>query len=146
MHVPLLSGQLEPADYTDVVAVPHPPLPDGHAVRQRIAVGQLNLLADLSGFRIMFEESVQVRIRNPKKLAFPADAMRAVARGGKFHFHGPRFWIYPIDLARGRNSEPQLPVLPLQPICACAKSFLADPLASFKSSSLLPPPLTPPIP
>src|SRR5258707_5717093 len=123
MHVLLLSGQLEPADYTDVVAVPHPALPDGHAVRQRIAVGQLNLLAHLSGFRIMFEESVQVRIRHPKILAFPADAMRAVARGGKFHFHGPRFWIYTIDLARWRNSEPQLAALPLLPMCAGTQSL-----------------------
>src|SRR5258708_12447482 len=128
MHVLLLSGQLEPADYTDVVAVPHPAVPDGHAVRQRLTVGQLNLLDHLSGFRIMFEESVQVRIRHPKKLAFPADAMRAVSRGGKFHFHGPRFWIYAIDLARGRNTEPQLAVLPLHPMRPSPQTLSPTPL------------------
>src|SRR5438045_4247044 len=123
MHILLLSGQLEPADYADVVAVPHPALPDGHAVRQGIAVCQLNLLAHLSGFRIMFEERVQVRIGHPKKFAFPANAMRTVAGGGKLRFHGPRFWIHAIDLARRRNSEPQLAVLPLLSMCACPQSL-----------------------
>src|SRR5688500_1530809 len=36
--------QFQTADYADVIAVPHHALPDGHAVRQRIAVGQLNFL------------------------------------------------------------------------------------------------------
>ena len=38
------SDKIQSADNSDVVAVPHPSIPNGHAMGQRVAVGQLDLI------------------------------------------------------------------------------------------------------
>src|SRR5215510_16342330 len=91
--------QFQPANHAHVVAVPHHPLPDSHAMRQRIRVTQLDLLDHLSSLGIVLEKRVEIGIGHPQVSPFPSDSMRTVPRRRKLGLHHPSLGIDPIDLA-----------------------------------------------
>src|SRR5260221_7544663 len=91
--------QLQPANHAYIVAVPHHPLPDSHAMRQRIRVAQLDLLDHLSRLRIVLEKRVEIGIGHPKIFPFPSDSMRTVPRRRKLGLDHPALGIDPINLA-----------------------------------------------
>src|SRR5258706_77769 len=91
--------QLQPANYAHIVAIPHHPLPDGHAVRQRIRVAQLDLFNHFSRLGIVLEKRVEIGIGDPQVFSFPSDSMRTVPRCRKLCLDHPGLGIYPIDFA-----------------------------------------------
>ena len=82
---------------------------------------KLNLLDDLSGGGIVFEERIQIRIRTPQIFAFPADPMGAISCGRKLLFDDPGFRVHTINHARRRNSHPELAVTPFLSVRAGAE-------------------------
>ena len=125
--------QLQPANNTDVIAIPHRSLPDRHAVRQGIAIAQLNLLDHLTGFRVVLEEGVQIGVGAPQPLALPTDSVRAVADCGELEFHDPVFGIETIDGPRRRDGDPEFAVPPLQPVRAGSERPAAQHLSLLES-------------
>ena len=91
----------------DVIAVPHRPFADGHAVRQRVGIRELNLLDDLARVWIVLEEGVQVAVGAPQPAAFPADSVRAVAGRRELMLDHPRLRVDAIDHSRGRHGGPK---------------------------------------
>src|SRR5207248_6822318 len=89
----------EAANHADIIAIPHPAVPDGHAVRKRIGVLKLDFFEYLACLRVVFEEGVEVRVGNPQIPAFPANTVRAIARGRELCPHDPGLRIDAIDFA-----------------------------------------------
>ena len=56
----LFYGHAKAANYADVIAVPQGSLPDGHAMRERVGVRQLDFLDDFAARGIMLKERVQI--------------------------------------------------------------------------------------
>ena len=96
---------LQAANNAQIIAVPHRPLPDAHAVGQGIAVGQLNLFDNLTAVRVVLEKCVQVRVRAPQVFALPADSVRAVSRRVELLLDDPVLRIEAIDGPRRRSEE-----------------------------------------
>src|SRR5690349_21633023 len=91
--------QLEPADYTDVVAIPHPAISDRHSMRKRVGIGKLNLLDHFACFRIVFEKGIEIGVCYPEVFAFPTNAVRPVACSIELRLHHPGLRIYAINTA-----------------------------------------------
>src|SRR5579885_211346 len=125
------------ANDTHIVAVPHHAFPDGHAVRERIGVRQLNLLQDLPGFGIVLEKRVEVGIGAPEIPALPADSMRAVAGGLESLLDHPGLGVQAEDHARRRHRHPQLAVPDFLSVRAGSQGARAEQLACLVAPHLI---------
>src|ERR1700676_1870995 len=130
----LAALHLQPADDSDVVAVPQRALPNGHAVWQRIGIGQLNLLDNLTGVRIVLEERVPIGVGDPEVPALPADSMGPITCGVEPFFDDPGLRIHTEDHTRRRHGHPELAVPHFLAVSACSQSAAAEQLAGLESS------------
>src|SRR5438105_15935048 len=105
-------------------------------MRERIGVRQLDSFQDFTCVDIVLEKCVQVGVRHPQILPFPADSMRTVTDCREFRVHDPGLWIDAVNLAGRRHCKPQFSIAPFLAMRAGAGSGCALHLGHLESTNL----------